>query len=134
MVRTILETKYHFLIFCIFSKLQIITTYLISYYYPIVEAALNIAQEADQFSHAEDVSINLIDFINEGDTEANGPAYYYYKVINKLDSCKYDRYMPTRSHESMKKKPLIFDTYFDGSQSELRLLFLFETYHSAVRQ
>ena len=75
-----------------------------------------------------------MDFINEGDTEANGPAYYYYKVINKLDSCKYVRYMPTRSHEFMKKNhTLIFDTYFDGSQSELRLLLLFETYHSAVR-
>ena len=24
-----------------------------------------------------------MDFINEVDTEANGPGYYYYKVINK---------------------------------------------------
>jgi hypothetical protein len=27
-----------------------------------------------------------MDFINEVDTEANGPGYYYYKVINKLGS------------------------------------------------
>ena len=45
-----------------------------------------------------------MDFINEVDTEANGPGYYYYKVINKLGSCKYVCYIPTRSHEFMKKK------------------------------
>ena len=72
-----------------------------------------------------------MDFINEVDTEANGPGYYYYKVINKLGSCKYVCYIPTRSHEFM-KETFIFDIYFDGSQSELRLLFLFEAYHSAV--
>ena len=44
-----------------------------------------------------------MDFINEVDTEANGPGYYYYKVINKLGSCKYVCYIPTRSHEFMKK-------------------------------
>jgi len=55
---------------------------------PIVEAALHIAEDADQFSHAHNVSINFIDFINEGDTEANGPAYYYYKGSLTTPGCQ----------------------------------------------
>ena len=77
--------KYHFIIFFVFLKLRIGNySFLILYFQPIVEAALHIAQDDDQFSHKHDVSINWIDFVNEGDTEENGPAYYYYKVINEF--------------------------------------------------
>ena len=121
------------------------------YFQPIVEAALHIAQDDDQFSHKHSVSINWIDFINEGDTEANGPAYYYYKVINKLCLCLLNlstNIFMTYLHEitNLRKNKLLFlipkysdtaaiqnqdtffflsEIYFDSSQPDLRLHTLF---------